>query len=325
MRINDDSSEHLFFLFADQLGSTNVTSDPNGLLVSLSLYMPWGGTRNGGSGTTLTDYAFTGQRKMNDSVGLIYYGARFYDSELGRFAQPDSIVPGLDNSMVPTSPDAWNRYEYVNNNPVKYNDPSGHCPIFIVALIIIGVIVLTGDIPHSGAGDAANVKDLVTAGLQHDEHANIVGEGLQSLQDDPSVKAAQSELVGRITNVPEYRKQAYSNVDVSDSFKADGPSGNWKQAAWEGNQAFWMVRHGDISATNIKVSADGTINTTWHIHDNFNFIPGPDRSKDYNKYATIVHFIYNDVLRAEESFPTDAYWNETITPPPPPEEESTSK
>jgi len=78
IRIKNGDTDLVFFLFADQLGSTNVTSDPNGLMVSLSLYMPWGESRCG-AGMTLTDYGFTGQRKMGDSVGLIYYGARFYD------------------------------------------------------------------------------------------------------------------------------------------------------------------------------------------------------------------------------------------------------
>ncbi len=65
MRIKNDTSEHVFYLFTDHLGSTNVTSDPNGLMVSLSLYKPWGESR-GGAGTTLTDYGFTGQRKMDE-------------------------------------------------------------------------------------------------------------------------------------------------------------------------------------------------------------------------------------------------------------------
>jgi len=60
------------------LGSTKVISETNGILVSLSLYMPWGGTRNGGSGTTLTDYVFTGQRK-NSYIKLDWYGSRWYD------------------------------------------------------------------------------------------------------------------------------------------------------------------------------------------------------------------------------------------------------
>jgi len=43
-----------------------------------------------------------------------------YSSELGRFTQPDTIIPGAGN------PQAWNRYSYTLNNPVKYTDPSGH-------------------------------------------------------------------------------------------------------------------------------------------------------------------------------------------------------
>jgi hypothetical protein len=34
--------------------------------------------------------------------------------------QPDTIVPD------PYNPQAWNRYAYVLNNPIRFNDPSGH-------------------------------------------------------------------------------------------------------------------------------------------------------------------------------------------------------
>ncbi len=44
-----------------------------------------------------------------------------YDGALGRFTQPDSIVPtGTQGTQ------AWDRYAFVNNNPVRYNDPTGH-------------------------------------------------------------------------------------------------------------------------------------------------------------------------------------------------------
>jgi hypothetical protein len=42
------------------------------------------------------------------------------DASLGRFIQADSIVPGAGNSQ------AFDRYAYVLNNPLKYPDPSGY-------------------------------------------------------------------------------------------------------------------------------------------------------------------------------------------------------
>ncbi len=39
---------------------------------------------------------------------------------LGRFTQPDTLVP------EPGNPQALNRYAYTLNNPLKYTDPSGH-------------------------------------------------------------------------------------------------------------------------------------------------------------------------------------------------------
>ncbi len=46
------------------------------------------------------------------------YRARFYSSSLGRFIQPDTITPDMTQGL--------NRYSYVNNNPINFNDPSGH-------------------------------------------------------------------------------------------------------------------------------------------------------------------------------------------------------
>ena len=53
---------------------------------------------------------------------LMDFNARFYSPTLGRFIQPDSIVPDMTNNQ------AWNRYSYSYNNPLNYTDPSGHRP-----------------------------------------------------------------------------------------------------------------------------------------------------------------------------------------------------
>src|SRR6266545_8020445 len=86
-------------------------------------YKPFGVTRYT-SGTTPTTFRYTGQREES-SLGLYYYGARWYDPALGRFIQADTLVPH------PGDPKAFDRYAYVLNNPFKYTDPSGHgdCPL----------------------------------------------------------------------------------------------------------------------------------------------------------------------------------------------------
>ena len=84
-------------------------------------YFPYGAPRTTEVGALPTDYTFTGQ-KLDAAAGLMYYGARYYDATLGRFISADTLVPDAAN------PQALNRYAYTLNNPLKYTDPTGHCP-----------------------------------------------------------------------------------------------------------------------------------------------------------------------------------------------------
>jgi RHS repeat-associated protein len=108
----------LYYLFTDHLGSTSVTYDTTTSQAQTMRYYPWGETR---SGAAPTDRLFTGQR-FDGTIELYDYGARFYDPALGRFVQPDTVVPD------PSNPQALNRYSYVYNNPLRYTDPTGHQP-----------------------------------------------------------------------------------------------------------------------------------------------------------------------------------------------------
>jgi RHS repeat-associated protein len=72
-----------------------------------------------GAKLVITDFGYTGQRALT-GTGLMDYHVRFYDAALGRFLQPDTIISN------PLSPQTWNRYSYVGNNPIMNNDPTGH-------------------------------------------------------------------------------------------------------------------------------------------------------------------------------------------------------
>jgi RHS repeat-associated protein len=127
------------YLHGDHLGSVSLATNGSGAAVSKQDFDPWGKVRSGGVGTTSLNY--TGQRL--DGTGLLYYHARYYDPVLARFVSADSIVPGAGALTVApsdaTAQAAWaaggggalnpqelNRYSYVNNNPVRSTDPTGH-------------------------------------------------------------------------------------------------------------------------------------------------------------------------------------------------------
>jgi RHS repeat-associated protein len=110
----------LFYFQGDHLGSSSVAMTQAGTsFYSRQTYFPYGAQRTTEGSALPTDYTFTGQ-KSDDSTGLMFYGARYYDPALGRFTQPDTIVPNLGD------PQSLNRYSYVQNNPVRYTDPTGH-------------------------------------------------------------------------------------------------------------------------------------------------------------------------------------------------------
>ena len=149
----------------DHLGSSNVITDQDGNLQSRFEYLPYGKTsvdeRPSNPESRTNDYRFTG--KELDSTGLYYYGARYYDPELGRFITPDSFV------QSPFDPQTLNRYTYCRNNPLIYIDPTGHIFGFIAA-IIIGAI-LGGAMAAISGGDIGKgilfgaIGGALTAGI----------------------------------------------------------------------------------------------------------------------------------------------------------------
>ena len=107
----------VYYTLSDHIGSTSITLNNSGTKIAEMRYKAWGEVRYE-DGTLQTDRTYTGQRSYTDDFGLMFYNARWYDSQIGRFAQADTITPigiqGLD------------RYAYVNNSPVNYTDSTGH-------------------------------------------------------------------------------------------------------------------------------------------------------------------------------------------------------
>jgi len=107
----------LIYLFSDHLGSTSRSYDvDSGTALDVQKYMPFGVIRSGDGGNAMpTDYNFTGQRSRTDDFGLMHYGARWYDSSLGRFVQADTIIPN------PGFPMAFDRFAYSKSVPFVFS------------------------------------------------------------------------------------------------------------------------------------------------------------------------------------------------------------
>ena len=116
-RIATRDNEGLKFKYSDHLGSATRIANTSGTEIKANWYMPFGADA-AETGTAFVKYKYTD--KEQDETGLYYYGARYYDAELGRFMAADSILPDPYDSQQ------LNRFAYVRNNPVKLVDPDGH-------------------------------------------------------------------------------------------------------------------------------------------------------------------------------------------------------
>lgn len=141
-RIATARRDRFYYYHTDHLGGTNVATDRDGVVREIREYSPFGATAF--SHVVYDDPADQGrfyftQHYEDPESGLIFMQARYYDPELGRFMTPDTIVPD------PGLTESFNRYSYVYNNPISYNDPSGNFPI-IGALIGALIGGITGGI-----------------------------------------------------------------------------------------------------------------------------------------------------------------------------------
>lgn len=127
-------SDERHFFHKDHLGS--VTTVTSWSLTALDTDAPqiteqysfdaWGKRRNAtdwsdtftNTADYFTDRGYTGH-EMLDGVELVHMNGRVYDPLLGRMISADPFVPDASDLQ------SYNRYSYVNNNPLSYTDPSG--------------------------------------------------------------------------------------------------------------------------------------------------------------------------------------------------------
>jgi RHS repeat-associated protein len=116
-----DVDGSLKFYHSDHLGSSTLVTNASGTVIHRAAYMPYGGDRSVVNYTPAYTESFTPKYQFNfkekeqDGTGFYDYGARVFNPATGRWLSADSNIA-----------DGSNRYAYVLNNPLGYNDPTGH-------------------------------------------------------------------------------------------------------------------------------------------------------------------------------------------------------
>ena len=115
------------YLTADHLGSTRVVTGSDVSVKARHDYLPFGedigsiggrGSVTGYSASDSTRQKFT-QKERDSESGLDYFLARYYSSAQGRFLSTDPVRGST------RTPQTWNLYIYVLNNPFRFIDPTG--------------------------------------------------------------------------------------------------------------------------------------------------------------------------------------------------------
>jgi|GEM_PF-4980374 len=132
LKVADDSdADGLTYHSTDDLTGTNVDTDSLGNILEVLDYYPYGNVRfDEQTGTYQNDYKYTG-KELDEGTNLYYYGARYYNAQIGRFMSLDPLFldqatrSGQKLKNVLNNPQQLNGYSYAANNPLKITDPTG--------------------------------------------------------------------------------------------------------------------------------------------------------------------------------------------------------
>jgi RHS repeat-associated protein len=111
-------NERIRYVFQDHRGTEVLTTDEAGAVKQWRVFEPFGEKLASAELSSFTDQRFEGHR-WDEGLGLYNFGARWYDSDAGRFMSVDPLIPDVAN------PQNHNPYGYVRNNPINMVDPTG--------------------------------------------------------------------------------------------------------------------------------------------------------------------------------------------------------
>jgi len=156
--------EEVIYYHNDVLGSPILATDPNGQVIWREEYSPYGSRllhesreTDCSAGPCVPVESSWDEKqwysgKLEETAnGILFYGARWYEPEIGRFLSVDPV--GFQENNV----FSFNRYSYANNNPYRYTDPDGNAveTAWDVFNIGLGITSLSVNLVSGNIGGAA--------------------------------------------------------------------------------------------------------------------------------------------------------------------------
>ncbi|MDH5557842.1 MAG: hypothetical protein OEZ03_10855, partial [Alphaproteobacteria bacterium] len=125
-----------YFYGVDHLGSVRLVTDAAGAVANRYDYDAFGNWEATSYETVANPFGFTARERDAES-GLMFYRARYYDPEIGRFISEDPI--GFEAGDL-------NLYRYVYNNTVILTDPTGQ----LTAMQVHTIVTVAGAVAVAG-------------------------------------------------------------------------------------------------------------------------------------------------------------------------------
>jgi RHS repeat-associated protein len=132
------AAETYNYTYTDHLGSILTLTDNTGTVVAEQNFDAWGRHRNPNDWTfnsvptppAWLIRGYTGHEHL-PQFNLINMNGRVYDPILGRMLSVDDFVQDAIAS------NAYNRFSYASNNPLKYTDPDGEFVVPLIAAFLL--------------------------------------------------------------------------------------------------------------------------------------------------------------------------------------------
>jgi RHS repeat-associated protein len=189
-------TDTIHFFHPDHMGSSNVVTDANGVVVERTEFYPYGLPRYEEPSPFQSTYRFA-DKELDRESGLMYFEARYYEPAIGRFVSVDPLA--LSRPMTNLeAPVLGHRYAYAALRPLTLADSTG-CRIEVV-----------------WRSDWTADKQAAWAALTHEERNDYAAAGFAP----PNPVAEQARALEQWQQIEGYLRQSQTADTVLGALKA---------------------------------------------------------------------------------------------------------